>query len=65
MQFKKEIEYSNFWLSYPHSKPPCNEFVGWYANAFLMLYKYTKQKDYRNRLLDHINFKQDLRKFIV
>ena len=45
MQFKKEIEYSNFWLRYPHSKPPCNEFVGWYANAFLMLYKYTKQKD--------------------
>ena len=31
MQFKKEIEYSNFWLRYPHSKPPCNEFVGWYA----------------------------------
>ena len=25
MQFKKEIEYSIFWLSNPHSKPPCNE----------------------------------------
>ncbi len=35
MQFKKEIEYSIIWLSNPHSKPPCNESVGWYAFSVL------------------------------
>ena len=35
----------------PHSKPPCNERVGWYALAFLMHYKDINnlKKSYSNR----------------
>ena len=44
MATKRGYGILDYFGEFPHSKPPCIEFVGWYALAFLMQYKYKKME---------------------